>query len=387
MNNIQGFWPKGWDSLALAFQENFSSRGETGASLSVVYQGEMIVSLWAGTRNFSETLPWSENTCANVFSAGKGLVAAALLSTDINIQNPVAYYWPEFKGQGKDTITVAQVLNHQSGLSAFHPKVKDPVIFNIEAITELIAHETPWWEPGSAQGYSPFIYGWILAEIIRRVSGAQSFDSYFQQAIAKPLGLQSYFGVPESLQATLADVRPLKRKQSQPESAGANSAALGQLMKKDPRGVTNKAFSNPLSLMTSSNSTAWRSAVIPAANCHTNARSLAQFYGAMVKPEGLLEKVQRKILVQATPAKCDNVLGLPLRFNQGFMLSQKTPDCLFGGLQGFGHPGAGGSLGFADPEVSLGFGYVTARMGQSLLIDERARHLINTVYTLLTKET
>lgn len=385
MNSVQGFWPQGWGALAQTFEQNFAEYGETGASLSVVQQGVEVASLWAGTRDFSTTMPWEKETCVNVFSAGKALVAATLHRTGLDIQKPISHYWPEFTGQGKENITVAHVLNHQSGLSAFHPRVKEHVIFNLNSVLELICYETPWWSPGCAQGYSPFIYGWILAEVIRRVTKAQDFNEYFQKTLAEPLGLRCYFGVPEAQQSALADVRALKRASTQSVNE-ASSFALGQRMKKDPRGVINQAFSNPSSLMTSTNSSAWRSAVIPAANCHTNAHSLATFYGAMAMPAGLLFGVTEKVTAQKTVAVDDRVLGLPLRFRHGFMLSQNTPDCLFGGAHGFGHPGAGGSLGFVDAEAGLGFGYVTSRLGQSLLIDTRAQRLIKTLYTLLPKE-
>jgi CubicO group peptidase (beta-lactamase class C family) len=263
------------------------------------------------------------------------------------------------------------------------------VIFDWPAVVAACAAATPWWEPNSAQGYSPFIYGWILGELVRRVSGYASFGEYFTAQVAQPLALDAYFGVPEAKLTAIADTLPLARSLDVAAGASlsdANSASLGRLMKADPRGVTNRAFANPLSLMTSSNSQAWRMAQIPAANAHTSAKALAQVYAALaVGDKALLPDAQRALCWQQQSFAQDQVLGLPLRFGCGFMLSQADrADCRFGyGAQGFGHPGAGGSLGFGDAEQGLGFGYTTASMGQSVLIDARAQRLISATYQQL----
>lgn len=398
MIRVHGHWASGCESLITTFADNFNTLGERGAALAIYRHGQPWLSIWAGTRQNSQAdlqAEWQEDTRVNIFSASKGLVAAGILQLvaqgDLALDQPVARYWSEFAAAGKDSITVRQVLCHRAGLSAFHTRLKERDIFDWDTITQTIAAEEPWWEPGSAQGYSPFIYGWILGELVRRISGYESFNAFFQAQIAQPLALGCSFGVAEDQLSSLADTAPLKAKPHElpptkfSESGvntGADSASLGRLMKADPRGVTNRAFVNPMSLMSSSNTTAWRQAQIPAANCHASARDLAAIYSALGNGN-LINKDHLSLCWEPQTAEQDRVLGLPLRFSCGFMLSQDRLDCRFGrGERAFGHPGAGGSLGFADPDYGIGFGYVTARMGQNLLIDPRVIRLIDAIYAL-----
>lgn len=391
---IEGSWEKGWDAVVDAFAANFTDAGEQGAALSIYRHGIAVVNVWAGTYSNASTktvdAPWQEDTCVNIFSAGKGLVALSVLQLaaagKLDLDAPIAEYWPEFAAADKAAISVRQVLCHRSGLSAFHDPIPSEQIYDWTAMCEAVQLLTPWWQPDSAQGYSPFIFGWILGELVGRVSGCASFNDYFQQAIAQPLNAHCIFGLNDDQLATVADVAPLKHPQGLQASSGADSVALGKIMKADPRGVTNRAFGNPFSLMTSTNSDLWRKAQIPAANCHANARGLAAIYAALATDTqanavNLLPEEQRALCWQEQSTEQDRVLGLPLRFSNGFMLPMDRDDCRIGrGLHAFGHPGAGGCLGFADPDYQLGFGYVTSRMGQSLLIDQRAARLIDAAY-------
>jgi CubicO group peptidase (beta-lactamase class C family) len=304
----------------------------------------------------------------------------------LELDKPVADYWPEFAQAGKPQIPVRQLLCHRSGLSAFHQHIPNEQIFDWQAMTTAAAAESPWWQSDTGQGYSPFMFGWLLGELVKRVSGYDSFNDYFQTYIAQPLGVSCYFGVPDELLSDIADTGPLKRPLGSVASiTGADSVALGKIMKADPRGVTNRAFSNPISLMTATNSREWRQAQIPAANAHADARALASIYGALATNSGLLDESVLSLCWQQQTFEQDRVLGLPLRFSHGFMLSQADrADCRYGrGERAFGHPGAGGCVGFADPDYQLGFGYVTHRMGQGLLIDERAVRLVDAAYQVL----
>lgn len=387
---IKGSWSPEWQPVIDAFVANFSE-GEQGAGVALYHCGKLVVNIWAGERsnrlaNIANE-PWNENTIVNIFSAGKGLVALCVLQLvaqgKLNLDAPIAHYWPEFAQGDKARITVRDVLCHRSGLSAFHQHIADDQIFNWDAMTAAIANETSWWTPSEGQGYSPFMFGWILGELIRRASGYASFNDYFQAQVASPLGVTCHFGVPDSALNLIADTGPLKRN-TPTISNGADSVALGKLMKADPRGVTNRAFCNPITLMTATNSQAWRQAQIPAANAHANAAAIAHIYGALACGK-LLSDEALALCSQEQTFSHDQVLGLPLRFSHGFMLSQADrPDCRYGrGARAFGHPGAGGCVGFADPDYELGFGYVTSRMGQNILIDERAVHLIDAVYKVL----
>lgn len=393
MSNVEvkGFWPDEALPLVDTFADNFVRGGEEGAALAVYRNGQPWISLWAGVRRNKDAeigdTPWTENTLVNVFSASKGLVALRCLQrleqAQLSLDTPVAEVWSEFAQQGKGGITIGQILCHRAGLSAFHERRADSDIFDWPGITQAVAAETPWWEPGSEQGYSPFIFGWIVGELARRLAPAESFGEDFRW-LTDSLGADCHFGLRDDELPRVADTGPLKTSLQTLVGGeqGADSAYLGRLMKADPRGVTNRAFANPMSLMISSNSRAWRQAQIPAANGHCSARGLATIYGALVSGE-LLSEQSRSLCWTPLSQGQDRVLGVPLRFGAGFMLTQDRQDCRFGSSpRAFGHPGAGGSLGFADPDKGLGFGYVTSRMGQSLLIDARAIRLIEALYSL-----
>lgn len=391
---INGQWLPQWQPLIDVFAANFA-QGEEGAGLALMHRGELVVNVWAGQRsnklaNLAQ-VEWSEDTLVNIFSAGKGLVALCVLQLvaegKLQLDEPVASIWPDFLQADKGAITLRQLLCHRAGMSAFHQHISNEQIFNWDVMTHFAAAEMPWWEPDTAQGYSPFMFGWILGELVRRASGCASFNDYFQTHVAQPLNVNCHFGVPESLLDTIADTGPLKRPLGAVAgSTGADSIALGKLMKADPRGVTNRAFSNPISLMTATNSREWRQAQIPAAGAHADARALATIYGALAnaRHDVLAESVLPLCWQQQT-FEDDRTLGLPLRFSHGFMLSQQDrADCRYGrGARAFGHPGAGGCIGFADPDFELGFGYVTHRMGNRILIDERAVRLIDAAYAVL----
>lgn len=390
---INGHWFPQWQPLVDAFSANFSL-GEIGGGVALHHRGELVVNIWAGQCSNKlagiEQRDWDEQTLVNIFSAGKGLVAICILQLvadgKLALDEPVAALWPEFSQADKGTITLRQLLCHRAGMSAFHQHIANEQIFDWTAMSAAAAAETPWWLPNTAQGYSPFMFGWTLGELIKRASGYASVNDYFQAKVAGPLGVSCHFGVPDNLLHSIADTGPLKRPAGLPNfSTGADSIALGKIMKADPRGVTNRAFSNPISLMTATNSREWRQSQIPAANAHSDARALATIYGTLASSTELLAKSVLPLCWQEQTFEHDQTLGLPLRFSHGFMLSQhQRADCRYGrGERAFGHPGAGGCVAFADPDFDLGFGYVTHRMGQGLLIDERAVRLIDAVYEVL----
>ena len=391
--HVNGQWSAKWQPLVDTFIANFAM-GEVGAGLALHYRNELVVNIWAGQRSNKlagiEQQEWDEQTLVNIFSAGKGLVALCVLQLvaegKLSLDEPVASYWPEFAQAGKGDISIRQLLCHRAGLSAFRQHIANEQIFDWNAMANAVTAEMPWWTPDTAQGYSPFMFGWTLGEIIKRASGYASVNDYFQANVARPLEVNCHFGVPDALLHHIADTGPLKRPAGLPNfSTGADSIALGKIMKADPRGVTNRAFSNPISLMTATNTREWRQAQIPAANAHADARALATIYGRLATSTDLLAGTVLPLCWQEQTFEHDQTLGLPLRFSHGFMLSQhQRADCRYGrGARAFGHPGAGGCVAFADPDYQLGFGYVTHRMGQGLLIDERAMKLIDAAYAIL----
>lgn len=389
MSELRGHWGERWQPVAEAFERNRREWGDEAAALAVYRGGEPLLSLHTGEANPGQ--PWTEDTRVNLFSASKGLVALSVLRLVdegvLALEQRVSHYWPEFGRAGKGDIRVWQLLGHRSGLSALSEPVPEEAIFDWDEMIRRIERAEPWWPPGQAQGYSPFLFGWALGELVRRAAGVASCNEWLSQAVCRPLGLNLGFGA--SGQPPVARPRALKRPISDGVGEGADSQSLGHSMKADPRGVTNRAFANPASLLNSSHRPEWRRAEIPAANGHSSARDLAALYGALASDAGLggqklLSPPILALCARELSGEADRVLGLRLRFGHGFMLTQKRADCRFGrGRGAFGHPGAGGSLGFADPEFGIGFGYVTARMGQSLLIDPRPRRLIDAVYQVL----
>lgn len=390
--SVQGFIAPGFEPVAEAFKTLFSDFGEQGAGLAIYRHGQPIIDICAGFQDRDGLEAWNLETRANCFSVSKGLAALCVIQLLergwLDLDAPVADYWDEFAANNKQDITVRQLMSHNSGLSAFHGRMKDSDIFDWDTIVTQLESEQPWWEPGSAQGYSPFLYGWLVGELICRVSGAESFNDYFQQFVAEPLKANCQFGIPLDQQQNIATMAPLKVAKGA-EHQGSGSS-IGDMMKADPKGVVNKAFTNPMALMTGTNSAAWRAAQVPAANGHCSASGLARVYAALanggnLEGESVLQSHSLNYCWDELSRGDDKVLGAHLRFGCGFMLSQpQQQDCRFGrGERGFGHPGAGGSLGFADPDFGIGFGYVTNRMGQGLLVDPRAQTLIDTLYKLL----
>lgn len=363
-----------------AFEELFADYAETGAGVAVSVEGELVVDLWGGYRDKAGEQEWQRDTRCNIFSASKALLSLAILQlvdhNKLSLDAPIADYWPEFACNNKEKVTVGQVLNHRSGLNAFHNRVADDIIYDWPAVTEAVAVETPWWEPGSEQGYSPMLFGWILGEVVRRVSGYPSYGEYLKSEIAAPVGASLAIGIPLTDQAGLADMGPIKRIQKVP------GAGLLELMRADPRGMVNRAFTNPPTLMAGTNGERWRSAQIPAANVHASARDLALVYGSLANTgdEGLLRQAAKPFCWTQRSSGLDKTLNNPVTFCSGFM--QISPAEL-GVSLGFGHPGAGGALGFGDAGEGIGFGFVSRSMGQAVLVDERAEHLLKALYGVL----
>ncbi|WP_444932962.1 serine hydrolase domain-containing protein [Microbulbifer sp. JTAC008] len=379
--DIYGFCAPGLEALYDAFARNFRECGDTGAAFAVRQHGELICSLWAGSADRGAERPFTEDTLANVFSSSKGVLAVLAMQQvaagKLDLDRPVADYWPEF-APGKETVTARQLLCHRSGLVAFRERVKDSLIYDWQAACDQVAGSEPWWKPGSAQGYAPFLYGWSLGGLIERVAEKPLLELY-RELLAKPLNLDGGFGANGHLSQRIADVSPLK--QPLPE---LRENAIGRAIKEDRKGPVAMAFSNPVSLMMGTNSSEWRGALIPAANGHFSARDLAAVYGELTCDEPTI--LPKRLIDEAAKEQShgrDKVLQAEVSFGCGFIRSSSAADLRFGGSQGFGHPGAGGSVGFADPERGLGFGYVTTRLGQSLFMDRRAVGLVDVLYGLL----
>jgi CubicO group peptidase (beta-lactamase class C family) len=369
-----------------ALSENFARFGEVGASLAVMVDGRMVVDIWGGHADAARTHPWEENTIVNAWSCTKGVVAAcAARLVDqglLDADTPVARYWPEFAQAGKGEIPVRYLLSHQAGLPAIRKQLPLGAAYDWEVMTTALADEEPWWKPGTKHGYHAFTFGWLVGEVMRRVTG-ESVGAYWRKEIADPLGLDFHIGL-----AAENDERTAECMNADPPPPGETNFVMEML--KDPNSMPFKVLANPPDLFQPGvvNTRAWRGAEIPAANGHGNARSLARLYGALARGGELhgIRVVSQEAIEHATVEQAsgrDEVMGLDLRTALGFVLS--SPDARMGpNPRSFGHSGAGGSLGFADPDAKVGFGYAMNRMIQPpTLVDPRWGPMIDAVYASL----
>jgi CubicO group peptidase (beta-lactamase class C family) len=356
-----------------AFAANFGGGAEVGAAVSVTLDGRPVVDLWGGWADRAKSRRWERDTIVNVYSTTKGITAICahrlVDQGKLELDEPVATYWPEFAQERKGKLPVRYLLSHRAGLPAVRKPLDDATFFNWDAMCAALAEQEPWWRPGTRHGYHAMTYGWLVGEVIRRVSGKPSMGAFLRDEITGPLGLDCHIGLGAEHDARIADMIPPKLTPGEPNIL----ADMG----KQPESLGAKTFGNPpiLNRPGMVNSREWRAAELPAANAHTNAWALARLYGALARG-GDLDGV--RVLTPASIERCwteqsfgrDEVLTLTSRFSAGFMLSQS------GAMMGpniytFGHPGAGGSLGFADPKARIGFGYAMNRMNLGLLIDAR----------------
>ncbi len=382
---INGECDQRFDRVKRAFAENFAQRGEVGASVAITLDGRPVVDLWGGHLDHAATKPWQRDNIVNVWSTTKGLTAicAHRLAGEgrLDFDAPVAKYWPEFAAGGKAAVPVSYLLNHKAGLAAIRAPLRNEDLFSWEVVTRELARQEPWWTPGTKHGYHAITFGWLVGEVVRRISG-KSLGTYFRDEIAGPLGMDAYIGFDASLDPRVAEIFPA------PAPAPGQPNPMADLVK-DPNSVSAKALLNPPNTMlpATTNSRAWRAAEIPGANGHANARALARVYGALARG-GEVDGV--RVVNTAALPRCyteqskgtDAVLGFTTRFSLGFMMS--LPGSQLGpNPRSFGHPGAGGSLGFADPDTKVGFGYAMNQMGSGMLLDVRAAALIDALYASL----
>ncbi len=378
---LGGFVEPRFEGVRAAFAESFRSRGELGAGVAVYVDGRPVVELWGGFTDKTRARAWARDTLVNVYSTTKGwtsLCAHRLVEQGaLDLDAPVAKYWPELRG-----VRLHMLLDHTAGLPAIRDPLPPEALWDWSAMTSALERTEPWWEPGTKHGYHPVTFGWLVGELIRRASG-ESPGAYFRRHVAGPLGLDAHIGLAEADDARCADLRPMPRKLEGPPT-------LLERVMSDPSSMTARAFTNPISLVLPGtvSSRAWRGAELPSVNGHATAAAIARLYAALACG-GELDGV--RVLGSAGIARAaqervrgsDAVLEVPTRFGLGFMLPQDGIEAYGPSPGAFGHTGAGGSIGFADPVARVSFGYVTNRMGTAILIDPRARSLIDAVYAAL----
>ena len=371
---IQGYFDLRFEAVKEAFAALFNDPQERGAALCVQIDGETVLDLWAGVADKDGEQAWHSDTLANLFSCTKTFTAVAALQLvgegKLALDRPVAQDWPEFAQAGKGAITLRQLLSHQAGLPALRQMLPPEALYDWQAMTAALAAEQPWWEPGSGHGYAPITYGWLLGELIRRVEGCGPGEAIVRRT-AIPLGLDFHIGLHDD---EFPRVAAIGRKKGDLGDAAAQR--LLRCMMSEPASMTARAFTNPPSIMTSTNKPEWRRMQQPAANGHGTARALAGFYTGLLQGR-LLDEALLAELTREHACGEDRTLLTQTRFGLGCMLDQpQVANATYGlGPQAFGHPGAGGSIGFADPQRGVAFAFVTNSLGPYVLMDPRAQRL------------
>lgn len=362
------------------FAASVEAGGEVGASFAATLDGRMVVDLWGGHADAARTRPWERDTIVNVFSTTKAMTAlCAHLLADrglLDLDAPVARYWPEFATAGKETIPVRMLLSHTAGLAAIRQRLPLEALYDWDRYAAAIAAERPWWEPGTANGYHALTFGHLVGEVIRRISG-QRIGQFLRDEVTGPLGADFHIGLPASEERRCGEmVGP----------TAAENAAAG-LDAPAPDSLRAKVLGNPALRPEQANTSAWRRAEIPAANGHGNARSVARVLAALACGGALdgvrllrAESIDRAIATQAYGR--DLVLGFKVKWGLGFMLaSAELP--LSPSSRAFGHGGWGGSLGFVDLDARVSWAYVMNKMAPGTAGDTRGFALMAALYGAL----
>jgi CubicO group peptidase (beta-lactamase class C family) len=388
---IRGWTAPGFEAVREAFQANFDRGSEAGAAFGAYHRGEPVVDLWGGIADTRTGRPWDEDTLVLVYSTTKGITAMCanrlVQQGAIDVDAPVATYWPEFAQSGKEQVTVADLLSHRAGLAWTDGSMSFEQALAWDPVIEALEHQAPSWPPGTAHGYHATTYGWLVGEVVRRVSG-RSLGTYLREEIAGPLGAEFFVGLPGSEEHRVARlISFLESLESGGPLAGLDlgggsvgDGGLAALADQAasylaPDGPLFKALSAPGGAL--SDPSVWddprlHAAEIPAANGICDARSLARLYGACVGdvagPSGqrfriLTSEQLDASLRQRTQGPDTVLLGLDLQWGLGFMLNRGVVGAAgLGGPRSFGHFGMGGSSGWADPDIELGMGYVMNKM-------------------------
>jgi CubicO group peptidase (beta-lactamase class C family) len=369
------------------FTQQLDDPEEVGASLAVTLGGRTVVDLWGGHADAARTRPWQADTLVNLFSTTKGMAALCAHrladQSKLDLDAPVAKVWPEFAQADKGAIPVRWLLDHSAGLVAVDKPLPPPAMFEWDTMCAALAEQAPWWEPGTAHGYHALTFGWLVGEVVRRVSG-KSVGAYFRDEVAGPLGADIHIGTPAAHDARIAELIP----GALPKLDGTGDDMLTKILA-SAKPYALKAFMNPLTMPATFNSREWRAAEIPAANGHGSARGVARIYTALANggaTGGVSVLSQAQIDRARVPQRSGPDLVIPLlptKHSLGYQMGTDA-EPIGPNPRAFGHSGAGGSLGFADPEANVAFGYAMNRMEAGLfLIGPRATALMNAVFASL----
>jgi CubicO group peptidase (beta-lactamase class C family) len=370
------------------FLENFEKFGELGAAVSVWQNGKPIIDLYGGFRDAHRENPWTADTLVLVWSATKGIGSACLLhalqENKIDISQHVAEFWPEFTQAGKDDVTLAQLLSHQAGLCALDRRVD---VLDYGAVIRALEAQKPLWPSGAAHGYHARTFGFLLDELVRRIAG-KTLSDYWQENFAEPLGLDFWIGLPKKENSRMATMYATKSgKPPDPKNRQSGSDFYADLV--TPGTLARKTFTSPYGLhaISKMNEPAIRAHPIVSFGGIGSASALGKFYSMLAnggKFDGQTFFSEKTVVWMSTTLAdgIDRVFQIPTAFSAGFMKDSR--DAARGMLgpsrTSFGHPGAGGSHAFADPENKIAFAYVMNQMEQSLLPNQKSLRLVEAIY-------
>jgi CubicO group peptidase (beta-lactamase class C family) len=379
----------GFEAVRAEFERNFAEQREIGAAVTAYWRGEKVVDLWGGRRAPEGEAPWNEDTMVIVMSTTKGLAAMTLAIANargwLDYDAPVARYWPEFAANGKAAITVRELLGHEAGLAVLDEKLTIEKLRDLDAMARLLARQKPAWPPGTRHGYHTLTVGLYMQELVRRVDPAhRTLGRLFRDEVAVPLNLEFYIGLPPEIpEERLARVKPLSPWRGllalryTPPAVTMKMIWPGSLLRKSFLGLTVDASDRR-----------YLEIEVPAGNGVGTARAIARAYSAFAEGGaelGITPETFTRITAPPEVARArDEVLGVASYFSLGFL--RPGPDLAFGSSpRAFGAPGAGGSLGFADPDARLGYAYVMNKLDFYLENDPREKALRDAVYRAIAR--
>lgn len=388
---LLGIYQPKYAAVAQAFEQNFVERDEAGASLCVTHEGEVVVDLWGGVKDAKRQTQWQKDTVSVVFSSTKGAVALAahtlIGAGELDPNALVKHYWPEFAVNGKAGVTVKMMLDHSAGVPCFRETLKPDGCCDWDYMIHQLEQEAPFWEPGTRNGYHMMNFGWTVGELIRRVSG-ESLGQYFKNTIAAPTGAEFWIGLPASEEPKLASMIPFR------PDKNAQKSAFTKALIEDHHSIPALALFNQGGFNPSKREC--RAAEIGGGGGVGNGRGLAKIYapfacGGELNGHRYVNADTHAAMSEVSMATHeDATLLIPTRFGLGFMKSIDNRrelavgrDSAILGASAFGHVGAGGSVGFADPSAHMSFGYTMNRMGPGILMNERGQSLVDATYQAL----
>lgn len=369
------------------FERNFTDRGEVGAAVAAWIDGELVVDLWGGCRDADRQQPWEHDTLVSVFSGSKGLTSTCvhllIERGDIELHEPVATYWPEFAQAGKGTITIAMVLAHRSGVIGPRRRMRPADVLDWDAVCAELAAAEPWWTPGAAQGYHMVTFGFILGEVVRRVTG-RSIGEFLRDEIAGPLDADVVIGLPDEDHRRCAEMINKPHIRDVLAAGGAPEHPTSLAEHKQAALAVAVGFI-PDDELGSQAIGRWRSAEFPGTNAHVSARGMARFYSAMAEEQLLSRELMDLCRTSQGGLATDVVLGPRVAdhgWGLGYMLNQR---CVAGpNPRIFGHGGSGGSYAFVDLEHRIGYAYVMNHFDATQAnADPRSLALSDEIYSVL----